>query len=190
MSTIILALGDSLTAGYGLGPDASFASRLEQALRREGRDVTVINAGVSGDTAHDGLLRLAPLLEHGPELVIVQFGANDFFMRLPVDQVRTSLERIIDACRATGASVLLAGVLGLRDPDQDYTGRFHALYAHLSQARQTPLVPDFMPGIPGNPALTLPDDLHPNEAGVEAMVANILPAVRSLLDARQCADAS
>ena len=178
----ILALGDSLTAGYGLGPGSSFAAKLEQALRDEDRNVRVVNGGVSGDTASDGLRRLGPLLRHEPALVIVEFGANDIFMRLPVDEVRSSLERIIDNSKAAGARVLLTGVLALQDPDKNYSTRFHNLYQQISQAKQVPLLPDFIPGIPGNPALTLPDDLHPNEAGVDEIVTNILPMVRSMLD--------
>lgn len=180
--TTILALGDSLTAGYGLGPGLSFASRLEQALRHEGRSVTVINGGVSGDTARDGLRRLKSLLSHRPDLVIVAFGANDLFMGLPVKEVRTDLERIIDACRAAGASVLLTGVRSLRDPDKEYDRWFHDIYRKIAEEKAVPLVPDFIPGIPGNPALTLPDGIHPNEAGVDVMVANILLALRPILD--------
>ncbi|SDB60943.1 acyl-CoA thioesterase-1 [Desulfonatronum thiosulfatophilum] len=178
----ILALGDSLTAGYGLLPEDSFASRLERALGDEGRDVAVINGGVSGDTAHDGLYRLDPLLERNPDLVIVEFGANDIYQRLPEDEVMDNLEMIIDKCRAIGAEVLLTGVLSLRDPDQEYNTRFHDIYQELSRTKQIPLVPDFIPGIPGNPDLTLPDGIHPNVAGVDVIVDNILPAVRLLLD--------
>lgn len=182
--TTILALGDSLTAGYGLGPGLSFASKLEQALRHEGRNITVINGGMSGDTARDGLRRLAPLLRHKPDLVIVEFGANDLFMGLPVEEVKADLGEIIDACRAAGARVLLAGVCSLRGLVEEYDRRFHDLYQELVDEKAVPLVQDFMPGIPGNPELTLPDGIHPNEAGVDVMVANILPVLRPMLDAR------
>ena len=177
----ILALGDSLTAGYGLPQEYSFASRLEQTLREEGNDVRVINGGVSGDTAYDGLLRLDSLLEHRPHLVIVQFGANDIYMGLPVDDVRTSLERIINRCRRAGALVFLAGIACLLDPDNDYSLRFHKAFDDLAREKGVPFLPDFMPGIPGDPELTLPDGIHPNKAGVDRMVENILPGLRPLI---------
>lgn len=173
----ILALGDSLTTGYGLAPDASFASRLEQALKREGRNVRVIDGGVSGDTVHEGLRRIGPLLNYRPDLVIVEFGANDWYMRLPVEGIKASLARIIDKCRDAGAKVLLAGVSSLAGQGEDYDLRFHNLYQELAGEKNVPLVPDFMPGIPGNLELTLPDGLHPNEVGVAA----IMPMVRSMI---------
>ncbi len=178
----ILALGDSLTTGYGLAPDASFASRLEQALKREGRNVRVIDGGVSGDTAHDGLRRLVPFLQHRPDLVIVEFGTNDWYMGLPVEGIKASLARIIDKCLDAGARVILAGVSSLAGQDEDYDSQFHSLYQELAREKNVALVPDFMPGIPGNLALTLPDGLHPNEAGVDEIVANIMPMVRSMID--------
>jgi len=94
----ILALGDSLTTGYGLAPEASFASRLEQDLKREKRDVRVIDGGVSGDTAYDGLRRIDRLLVHTPDLVIVEFGTNDWYLGLSVKEIKANLARIIDKC--------------------------------------------------------------------------------------------
>ncbi|WP_035243786.1 arylesterase [Desulfonatronovibrio hydrogenovorans] len=177
----ILALGDSLTAGYGLAPEDSFASRLEQALDNEGWDILVINGGVSGDTARDGLRRLPGLMKHEPDLVIVQFGANDLYAGLAAAEVRSSLERIMDICLDSGASVLLAGIKGLLNQDDDWSRQFQQVYEQVARSRNIPLVPDFMPGIPGNPDLTLADGLHPGPAGVDIMVANILPLVRSML---------
>jgi acyl-CoA thioesterase I len=177
----ILALGDSLTTGYGLAPEASFASRLEQALRREGGDIRVIDGGVSGDTAYDGLRRLAPLLKHKPDLVIIEFGANDWYQRLPVEEIKANLARIIDKCRDAEARVLLTGVRSLTGQGQEYDAGFHTVFHELAKEKNVPLMPDFLPGIPGNLELTLPDGLHPNEAGVDAIVANILPMLRSML---------
>jgi acyl-CoA thioesterase I len=177
----ILALGDSLTTGYGLAPENSFASRLEQALIQDGLEVRVINGGVSGDTAHDGLMRLNRLIRHNPDLVIVEFGANDIYMNLPIVQVRASLEKIIDICQLSGAGVLLTGVLSLLDLSDDYSMKFHKVFENLAQSKGVDFAPDFMPGIPGNPDLTLPDGIHPNESGVERIVEHILPVLRSML---------
>ena len=177
----ILALGDSLTTGYGLAPEASFASRLEQILNHEGRDVRVIDGGVSGDTAYDGLRRIDRLLAHNPDLVIVEFGTNDWYSGLPVEEIKANLARIIDKCQGAGALVLLTGVSSLSGQGE-YDARFHNLYQELAREKQVPLMPDFLPGIPGNLELTLPDGLHPNEAGVDAIVAATLPVLRPMLD--------
>ena len=173
----ILALGDSLTAGYGLAPEYSFASRLEKALKHEGRKVRVINAGVSGDTTHDGLTRLKDLLRHRPDLVIIQFGANDLYSGLSADQVRTNLVRMIDMSRSLGAEVLLAGILCLITPDDPFSTSLHRAFKQAARSCSVPLLEDFMPGIPGNPDLTLSDGIHPNERGVDKMVENILPLI-------------
>lgn len=177
----ILALGDSLTTGYGLASEHSFASRLEQALKQEGLEVRVINGGVSGDTAQDGLMRLKSLIRHNPDLVIVEFGANDIYMGLSIAQIGDSLEKIIDICQQSGARVLLTGVLSLLDLNDDYSMKFHQVFEDVAQSKGVTFLPDFLPGIPGNPDLTLPDGIHPNESGVARIVEHILPVLRSML---------
>jgi acyl-CoA thioesterase I len=178
----ILALGDSLTTGFGLAPEASFASRLEQALRREDRDIRVIDGGVSGDTAYDGLRRIDRFFAYNPNLVIVEFGTNDWYLRLPVEEIKANLARIIDKCQDADALVLLTGVRSLSGQGDEYDARFHGLYQELAREKNVPLMPDFLPGIPGNLELTLPDGLHPNEAGVDAIVAAILPVLEPMID--------
>ena len=177
----ILALGDSLTAGYGLPPEYSFASRLEKALGQEGKKVRVINGGVSGDTAYDGLRRLEELLKHRPDLVIVEFGANDLYMGLPVEEVSDNLTRIIDKCLSSGARVLLAGVLSLLNLDDDYMRKFHKAFEDVARSKGVVFLPDFLPGIPGNYEFTLPDGIHPNESGVNRIVEHVLPVLSPLL---------
>lgn len=185
----ILAFGDSLTAGYGLGPQESFASRLQQRLLTDGWKVKVINGGVSGETTHDGLLRLNSLLRQNPDVVIVQFGANDLFVGLKAEQVRTNLEKIIDACRDHGAEVILAGIACLVDLKDAYSAGVHQAFKQAAFSRSVQFVEDFMPGIAGNTELTLPDGLHPNREGVNIMVENILPLLGSalhLIQERSC----
>ncbi|WP_045216150.1 arylesterase [Desulfonatronovibrio magnus] len=178
----ILALGDSLTAGYGLTPEDSFASRLEKRLQKDGWKIKVINGGVSGDTTHDGLMRLQSLLRHKPDLVIVQFGANDLFVGLMPGEVKTNLEKIIDACNDHGAKVVLAGIECLVDHSDAYSTEVHQAFKQVALSRQVQFIEDFMPGIPGNADLTLPDGLHPNRAGVDKMVENISPLLDSELN--------
>jgi acyl-CoA thioesterase-1 len=177
----ILAFGNSLTAGFGVPEDKSFAAGLDRALQQEGFSARVINGGVSGDTTFEALRRLEGLLRYEPDLVLVELGANDLLMGLPANTVRANLERLVDTCLDTGANVLLAGVLSLQGMDEDHTKRFHAAYADLAQSRNITLVPDFLPDIPGDPELTLPDGLHPNEAGIEQIVRTVLPYLRPFL---------
>lgn len=174
----ILAFGNSLTAGFGLAPDRSFAALLDRELRGEGFDARVINGGVSGDTTSEGLRRLDGLLRHDPDLVLVELGTNDLLMGLPVETIRSNLERIVDTCLETGADVVLAGVRSLEGMDGDYSERFHAAYSELASSRDIALIPDFLPGIPGDPECTLPDGLHPNEGGVERIVQTVVPHLR------------
>ena len=184
----ILALGDSLTAGYGLGPGKSFADLLQEALVQEGWQVKVINGGVSGDTTLDGLRRSSGLLRHSPDLVIVELGPNDFFMELPLSEVQQNLDRIVEVCLDSGARVLLAGFESLQGFYPGYAEGFHTVYREISAARQVSFVPDFLPGIPDNPELTLPDGVHPNEEGTRRIVEHILPYVREELSRIKDAD--
>lgn len=179
----ILAFGNSLTAGFGLARDSSFAALLDRELRENGKDARVINGGVSGDTTFEGLRRLDGLLRHEPDLVLVELGANDLLMGLPVETVRANLERIVDTCLDTGAEVLLAGVRSLEGMDRDYSQRFHAAYADLARSQNIVLIPDFLPGIPGDPDFTLPDGLHPNERGAERIVRTVLPYLQPFITA-------
>ncbi len=179
--TSILAFGDSLTAGFGVAPDRSFAARLEQRLLEKGYQVRVINGGVSGDTTSDGLRRLDGLLRQDPDLVLLELGPNDFLQWVPVQTVRENLERMIRNCLDRGCPVLLAGFQSLKGMDEDYTRSFHSVYPELAQAYGLALCPDFLPDIPYNPELTLPDGIHPNEAGIDRIVEHVLPCLEPLI---------
>ncbi|MFW5731099.1 MAG: arylesterase [Desulfonatronovibrionaceae bacterium] len=177
----ILILGDSLTAGYGLSRDDCLPGKLEQKLQHQGRDVQVINGGVSGDTTSDGLRRIEKLLRHQPDLVLVQFGANDLMAGFSAEKVQNNLEKIIGMCRDQGAEVLLAGIQGLEE-QTTLTGQgIHQAFEQAARACRVKLVPDVMPGIPGNPGLTLADGFHPNAAGVELMADNLVPELNLML---------
>ena len=174
----ILAFGNSLTAGFGVSPGDSFAGRLQQVLRERGQEVRVINGGVSGDTTYDGLRRLGLLLQHSPDLVILEFGVNDFFMDMRPENIRTNLESMIDSCHSRGAKVLLAGFLSLRQIDGKYEESYHRIYEEIARFKDVSLFPDFLPDIPQNPELTLPDGIHPNETGIDKIVQEIVPFVQ------------
>ncbi len=177
----ILALGDSLTAGYMLPARASFPAQLEAALSKRGHAVRVINAGVSGDTAAGGLARLDWALGDKPDIAIVELGANDMLRGL--DPVRTEavLDQIITRLKAEKVRVLLAGMLASPSLGKEYKARFDAIYPALAKKHGVGLYPFFLQGVASDPKLNLPDGMHPNEAGVARIVEGILPSVEALL---------
>ena len=181
---IVAAFGDSLSAGYQLPQAQGFAAVLEQLLRARGVAVRVVNAAVSGDTTSDGLLRVDWMLDSTkPDLVIVQFGANDMFRGLPVEVVRQNLDAIVNRIRATGAAVLLAGMLAPDNNGAEYQRQFAAQYRELSAQYNIPLYPFFLRDVALQPTLNLPDGLHPNAAGVRVIAANIAPLVAEAIAA-------
>jgi acyl-CoA thioesterase-1 len=177
----IVALGDSLTAGYGLKPGEAFPVKLQAALRAKGHAVEVINAGVSGDTATAGLERLDWAVPEDAAAVIVELGANDALRGVDPSQTRKALEAIVTRLKAKGLPVLLAGMEAPRNLGEEYGRRFNAIYPELAQKHGALLHPFFLDGVALDPKLTLPDRLHPNAAGVDRMVEAILPRVIELI---------
>lgn len=181
---LIWAFGDSLTAGYGLPPAQGFAPRLEAALRRMGVDATVRNGGIAGDTAAQGRARLLWGLRglgRTPDLVIVELGANDMLRGLPVAQARANLDAIVATLKARRVPVLLAGMRAAPNLGLHYGRAFDAMYPALAKARGVPLYPFFLDGVAGRWSLIQADGLHPNAAGVDAIVGRIVPVVRAAL---------
>jgi len=178
----ILALGDSLTAGYGLPPEAAFPVRLEQALRSEGRDVRVINAGVSGDTTAGGLARLEGALTAGPDVAIVELGANDGLRGLDPKLTYGNLNTILDRLGAKRIDTLLTGMKMPPNYGRAYEAEFTAIYPRLAAGHKVVFYPFFLAGVAADLHLMQADGMHPNAAGVDVVVAHILPSVRELLD--------
>jgi acyl-CoA thioesterase-1 len=177
----IVALGDSLTAGFGISEAAAFPAQLERALRAKGHMVEVANAGVSGDTASDGLARLDWAVATETDAVIVELGANDALRGLDPGATRAALDEIVGRLRAAGKQVLLAGMLAPRNLGHAYTESFDPIYADLAARHDTLLYPFFLEGVALDPSLNQPDGLHPNEKGVTAIVERILPSVEKLI---------
>ncbi|MCA3554936.1 arylesterase [Aestuariivirga sp.] len=178
----ILALGDSLTAGLGLGPTETFPARLEAALKAKGHDVKVINAGVSGDTAADGAARLDWALSEPVNAVIVELGANDALRGLPVAQAEAALDGLLTALERKKLPTLLAGMRVPPNMGADYQQQFDGMYQRLAARRPTVLLyPFFLDGVAADPKLNQADGMHPNPAGVDAIVARMLPSVEQLL---------
>lgn len=178
----LLALGDSLTAGYGLPQDQGFVPQLQRALAARGHQVRVINAGVSGDTTAGGLARLDWSLADKPQAAIVALGGNDGLRALPPAQSRAALAGILDRLAARNIPTLLAGMLAPPNLGAQYGREFAAVFEDLARARpEVVFYPFFLEGVAGDAALNQPDGIHPNERGVAEMVRRILPAVEALL---------
>lgn len=177
----LVALGDSLTAGYNLPESAAFPAVLERALKARGHNVAVANAGVSGDTATGGLDRLDWSVPDGTDGAIVELGANDMLRGLDPAVTRAALDSIVTRLKARGVAVMLGGMVAARNLGPDYGQRFDAIYRDLAQKHDLVLYPFFLEGIAGDRSLNLPDGLHPTAKGVETIVANILPSVEAFL---------
>jgi len=180
-TTEILAFGDSLTAGLGLPASEAFPARLQARLRGEGIDVRVVNAGVSGDTTTDGLARLDWALADRPDLVILALGANDALRGIDPAIVRANLDAMIDKITATGAKMLLLGMLAPSNWGPQYEGEFDRIYPELAKAHDVPLYPFFLDGVAMDPALNQADGLHPNERGVAILVDHIAPLIAKMV---------
>lgn len=177
----IVALGDSLTAGLGLPADATFPVRLQQALAQKGVAIEVVNAGVSGDTTADGLSRLDWSVPDDTDAVIVELGANDALRGLDPGQARANLDAILKRLAACKLPVLLAGMRAPPNLGADYTKAFDAIYPDLAAAYGALLYPFFLDGVAADRSLNQGDGLHPTAAGVDVIVAKILPQVEELV---------
>ncbi len=177
----VVFLGDSLTAGYGLGEEQAYPALLGEMLAAEGAPVRVVNAGVSGDTSAGGLSRLDWILRQKPDAVVVELGPNDGLRGLPLEMTEKNLREIVTRCRAAGARVLLVGMQIPPNYGPDYAGAFRDLYPRLAEELGVPLVPFLLAGVGGEPDLNLPDGLHPNAEGHRIVARNVLPYLREVL---------
>lgn len=177
----IVALGDSLTAGYGLAAGEDFATRLEAALVASGIDASVANAGVSGDTASAGAARVDWAVPDGAALVIVELGANDALRGIDPAVTRKALSDLLARLGARNLKALLVGMRAPPNMGEDYVRSFDAIYPDLAREHAVPLYPFFLDGVAGAPNLNQPDGMHPTAAGVEEIVRRILPVVISAL---------
>lgn len=177
----LLAFGDSLTAGYNLPPDAAFPVQLEKALKAKGLDVSVINAGVSGDTSAAALSRVDWALADKPTHALVELGANDMLRGLSPEKAEANIDAIIVKLQQAGVKVMLAGMLAAPNLGADYGRRFDGMYARLAAKHHVPLYPFFLDGVAANPKLVLGDGMHPNREGVAVIVTHILPQILGFL---------
>lgn len=177
----LLALGDSLTAGYGLPHSDSFPTVLEAALRARGHDVRVLNAGVSGDTTAGGRSRLGWSLADDPDAVIVALGANDGLRGIPPADTRENLAAILDTLAEKDVPVLLAGMYAPPNMGREYGDAFRKVFEDLAARHDLVFYPFFLDGVAAKPALNQADGMHPNAEGVRVIVERMLPAVERLI---------
>jgi acyl-CoA thioesterase I len=181
----VLALGDSLTAGYGLPRGQGFVPQLQAHLRRHGLRAHVIDAGVSGDTAAAARARLGWTLDgldRQPDLAIVALGGNDMLRGLSPEQTRADMEAIVAELRRRDIDVLIAGMRAAPNLGPAYIERFERIFPDLARAHGAALYPFFLENVAGERALNLPDGIHPNFQGIKRMVSGITPAVLDALD--------
>lgn len=177
----VVALGDSLTAGYGVAPKEAFPAQLEAALRAKGHDVVIENAGVSGETATQGLARLDWSVPEGTDAVIVALGANDMLRGLPPKVTRAAVTQIVERLKGRGIKVLLAGMRAAPNLGAAFAEQFDPIFPEVAAQESVLLYPFFLEGVAGNAALIQKDGLHPNPEGVAVMVAGILPKAEELI---------
>jgi acyl-CoA thioesterase I len=179
--SVIVALGDSLTAGLGVAPDEAYPARLEARLRREGFAYRVINAGVSGDTSAGGLRRVDWVLRAKPEIVIVALGANDGLRGQSPQVMRDNLEAIVARLHAAGARVLLAGMRLPPNYGAEYTREFEAVYAAVARRAKVAFMPFLLDGVAADARLNQADGIHPSAAGHAVIAERLWPHLRPLL---------
>lgn len=177
----IVAFGDSLTAGYQLPGDAAFPVVLEKRLKAAGLNVTVANAGVSGDTTTGGLARLDWSVGDGVDGVILELGANDALRGLDPAKAEANLDQMLARLKVRGIKVLLAGMLAPRNNGPEYVKAFDGMYQRLADKYGATLYPFFLDGVTGVAGLTLPDGMHPNRQGVDRIVEGIFPTAEKFV---------
>ena len=181
----IVGFGDSLMAGYQLGPGQSFTDQLQAALRRDGFDVAVANAGVSGDTTSDGLAHLGWSIPDGTDMVLLELGSNDMLRGIEPAITKKNLAEMIEKLKARGIGIVLMGMLAAPNLGAAYTSAFDAIYPDLAKQFGLPLYPFFLKGVAQHPDLQLSDGMHPNAKGVAVMVKGALPAIEKAMKTRE-----
>lgn len=181
----IVGFGDSLMAGYELGPGEGFTDRLAAALAAKGVSATVINAGVSGDTSSGGVERLDWSVPDTADIVILELGANDMLRGIAPDVTRANLDQMIVKLKQRRIAVILAGMRAAPSMGPDFQAKFDPIYPELAAAHGVPLYPFFLDGVATRTDLLLKDGLHPNARGVDAMVAGMLPVVLEAIASRR-----
>lgn len=178
---VIVAFGDSLTAGYGVPPGKSYPDDLQRLLDAAGYHYHVVNLGVSGDTTSDGVQRLPDVLAAKPVIVILEFGGNDGLRGLPVSTSRANQTAMIETLQRAGIRILLAGMTLPRNYGPDYIHSFEQMYVDLAKQFHIARIPFLLDGVGGHPDLTQSDGIHPTARGCEIVAANVMKYLAPML---------
>jgi acyl-CoA thioesterase I len=179
---LIVAFGDSLTAGFGLHNDHCFPTLLQRKLDEKGHRFRVVNAGLSGDTSAGGVNRIDWALEEGSvKFLILELGGNDGLRGLPVAEMKKNLAEIIERAQARGVTVVLAGMEAPPNMGEEYTGEFRQVFRDLAKKYKLALIPFLLDGVAGNREMNQPDGIHPNVAGEKVMTENVWRELEPLL---------
>jgi acyl-CoA thioesterase-1 len=178
---VIVALGDSLTAGFGVAPEEAWPAVVDGRLRREGYPYRVVNAGVSGDTTAGGLRRVDWVLRNRPEVAVVALGANDGLRGLGTDAMQANLLAIVERLRGAGARVLVAGMQVPPNYGAAYSRAFRNVFPEIARRTGSALMPFLLDGVAADPRLNLADGIHPNAAGHRAIAEHVWPHLVALL---------
>jgi len=178
---VIVAFGDSLTAGFGVAPELAWPALLQERLTREGYPYRVVNAGVSGDTTAGALRRVSWVLRARPDVVVVALGANDGLRGQPVTAMQANLAEIVSRLQASGPRVLLAGMRLPPNYGTEYTQAFHQAFADVAHQAKVPLMPFLLDGVAADPRLNQADGVHPNAEGHRRIAEHVWPYLLPLL---------
>ena len=181
--SVLLVLGDSLTAGYGLDPSSAYPARLQEKIDRAGIDVEVVNAGVSGETSAGGARRINWLLQRRVDFLLLELGANDGLRGIPLESTRENLQEIIDATRRRypHVRIIIAGMLVPPNLGPDYANGFRELFRELAKKNDAALIPFLLEGVAGRPKLNLADGIHPTPQGHRIVANNVWEVIRPIL---------
>jgi len=178
---VILALGDSLTAGFGVAEEESFPSRLQVKIDEAQLGYKIVNAGISGDTTAGGVRRISWLMKHKPQVVILALGANDGLRALSVDEMRSNLETMIRISHEHDARVLLAGMKALPNYGEDYQHNFESVFPELADKYNLAYLPFLLEGVAGIREFTRPDGVHPTASGYKIVADLVWKYLRPML---------
>jgi acyl-CoA thioesterase-1 len=181
---LVVFLGDSLSAGYGLPAEQAFPALVERRMKERGMPVRIVNAGVSGDTTSGGLDRLDWLLGQKPDVLVVELGANDAFRGQPVERIESNLRAIVVRAQHAGVRVLIVGIKVPTNYGPEYAEAFDAVYPRVAKETHAALMPFLLDGVGGHPDLNLDDGIHPNVQGQKIVAENLLPYLERVLRAR------
>jgi len=181
----IVALGDSLTEGFGVKKNEAYPARLEKKIQEAGYQWKVVNAGISGETSNETLKRLQQILGLHPSIVILEIGVNDGFMGVDPQIIRGNIEKIVHILKDHNITVVLAGMRMFDNIRMDYNNSFAGIYPEVAQKHGLILIPYFLEGVAGNPTLNRLDGIHPNPNGYRIVVDTIFPYVKKAIESKK-----